>query len=74
MSQAQITIHTSDLFDPKQKKVLRDMSITVDRPTGCIVEVYQRVDIDDVPEGDIDLRGLFVMPGLVDAQYGSGNS
>ena len=67
---SQITVHTSQLFDPKQKKVLDNISITVDRVTGCIVKVFGRPDetLSRAPE-DIDLRGLFVMPGLVDAQY-----
>jgi len=37
-----ITLHTSALFDPKQKKFLNDMSITVNKETGLIESIYQR--------------------------------
>jgi imidazolonepropionase-like amidohydrolase len=68
----QYTLHTSSLFDPKLKKVRRNVSITVDSATGLIHRVYERDDkrqdfSDVMKEGDVDLRGKFVMPGLVDA-------
>ena len=64
-----ITIHTSNLFDPKSKKFLSDRSITVDPKTGLIESVYKREKT--FPESayakDIDLRGKTVLPGFVDA-------
>ncbi|KAH8664247.1 hypothetical protein BX600DRAFT_398339 [Xylariales sp. PMI_506] len=66
------TVHTSSLFDPKVKQVLQNVSITVDSATGLIVRVYERDETSQsfsefIKEGDIDLRGKFVMPGMVDA-------
>ncbi|KAL4887536.1 hypothetical protein BJY04DRAFT_225503 [Aspergillus karnatakaensis] len=67
----QFTLHTSTLFDPKLKRVRSNVSITVDSKTGLIVRVYKRENGEGVPEPlpecDIDLRGKYVMPGLVDA-------
>jgi len=67
----QFTLHTSALFDPKLNRVRSNVSITVDSKTGLIVRVYQRQNTEPfpepLPEGDIDLRGKYVMPGLVDA-------
>lgn len=65
---APYTIHTSKLFDSKRREVLADVSITVNPATSFIEKVYQRTEpLDTVPEGDIDLRGKFVLPGFVDA-------
>lgn len=69
---AQFTLHTSSLFDPKEKRVRKNISITVDPATGLITRVFDRDDentplADIMQENDIDLRGQFVMPGLVDA-------
>ncbi len=65
------TVHTSTLFDPKKKAFVENVSVKVDPKTGLIVDVYQRTEADfpggSVPEGDVDLRGKVVMPGLVDA-------
>ncbi|KAI1480430.1 hypothetical protein F4774DRAFT_378403 [Daldinia eschscholtzii] len=64
-----ITVHTSSLFDSKQKRFVSDLSISIDASTGLITRVYKR----DGPVNDashpntIDLRGLTVLPGLVDA-------
>jgi len=67
----QYTVHTSTLFDPKKKEFLKNISVTVDSKSGLIVDVYERKDSeclgDGVAEGDVDLRGKVVMPGLVDA-------
>ncbi|RSL86261.1 hypothetical protein CEP51_002918 [Fusarium floridanum] len=68
----QYTLHTSSLFDPKVKRVRKNVSVTVDTQTGLIVRVFERDDekvsfSERMKEGDIDLRGKFVMPGLVDA-------
>jgi imidazolonepropionase-like amidohydrolase len=60
------TLHTSSLFDPKLKRVRKNVSITVDSSTGLIVRVFERDD-DLIRGGDVDLRGKYVMPGLVDA-------
>ncbi|PCG88896.1 Amidohydrolase 1 [Penicillium occitanis (nom. inval.)] len=67
----QFTVHTSTLFDPKLKRVRHNISITVDSTSGLIVRVHERKGAgaipDPLPEGDIDLRGKYAMPGLVDA-------
>lgn len=64
----QYTIHTSELFDPKQKKVLQDFSITVDQETGNIIRIFQRSEsLTSITSEDVDLHGQFVMPGFVDA-------
>ncbi|KAJ9144079.1 Amidohydrolase [Pleurostoma richardsiae] len=62
------TIHTSKLFDPLKLEVLSDISIRVNPSTSLIEEVYKRTEaLGSIPDGDIDLRGKFVMPGFVDA-------
>lgn len=64
----QFDVHTSTLFDPKRKSIRKNVSITVDSTTGLIVRVYERPDgANDFKADDVDLRGKFVMPGLVDA-------
>lgn len=68
----QYTLHTSWLFDPKNKKVRQNVSITVDSATGLITRVFERDDerqpfLKSIKEGDIDLRGKYILPGLVDA-------
>lgn len=63
------TVHTSSLFDPKQKQYLKDISITVNPSTGLITAVFKRskpLPIK-ISTPDVDLRGLFVLPGLVDS-------
>lgn len=69
---APFTLHTSSLFDPNLKRVRHDVSITVDPGRGLITRIFERDDqktplADILQDGDIDLRGQFVMPGLVDA-------
>lgn len=64
-----LTVHTSSLFDAKDKTFVTDRSITVDRSTGLIKSVYKRdasVPLT-ISSPDIDLRGKIVLPGLVDA-------
>jgi imidazolonepropionase-like amidohydrolase len=66
------TVHTSTLFDPKVKKTRSNVSITVDSASGRIVRVFERDDAgrlfsDFFKDGDVDLRGKYVLPGLVDA-------
>ncbi|KAI0376392.1 hypothetical protein F5Y04DRAFT_266444 [Hypomontagnella monticulosa] len=66
----EITVHTSLLFDSKQKRFIPDLSLIIDKNTGLITKVYER---DNPPAiygpapNVIDLRGLTVLPGLVDA-------
>lgn len=64
-----VTIHTSKLFDSKQKTFIKDTSIEVNTKTGLITKVYSRSSdaIEDVEPSDIDLRHLTVLPGFVDA-------
>jgi imidazolonepropionase-like amidohydrolase len=66
---APFTLHTSTLFDPKKKTFVSDVSITVDPVSGLILKVFQRTEAlgEDVPHGDVDLRGRTTLPGLVDA-------
>jgi len=68
----QYTLHTSWLFDPKVKQVRQNISITVNLATGLITRVFERDDerqplSEIIKEGDIDLRGKYILPGLVDA-------
>ncbi|KAI1761597.1 amidohydrolase [Hypoxylon sp. FL1150] len=70
-SNDEITVHTSSLFDSKHKRFVSDLSISIDAKTGLITKLYKREDslpaanVSD--ENTIDLRGLTVLPGLVDA-------
>lgn len=67
----EVTVHTSSIFDSKQKCFIPNISIVVDASTGLITKVYERDSqppVDDVSAPNvIDLRGLTVLPGLVDA-------
>ncbi|KAI8630763.1 hypothetical protein F5Y19DRAFT_33360 [Xylariaceae sp. FL1651] len=71
MENNQLTVHTSCLFDSKQKCFKTDHSIDLDTSTGLVLRTYKRSkplpshDISD--SKTIDLRGLTVLPGLVDA-------
>lgn len=67
MLQKSVTVHSSLLFDPKQKAFLRNVSVRVDCQRGSMAEVYKRASDDEIRHGDIDLRGKVVMPGFVDA-------
>jgi imidazolonepropionase-like amidohydrolase len=62
-------VHTSVLFDSKEKAFIENVSITVDPKSGSIVSVEERTtpDINELGPDDIDLRGKVVMPGFVDA-------
>ncbi len=66
---APYTVHTSILFNPISKSWESDVSITVDPLSGLITKVFKRdAELgDNVLEGDVDLRGKFVLPGFVDA-------
>ncbi|PYI08729.1 amidohydrolase [Aspergillus sclerotiicarbonarius CBS 121057] len=68
---SEFTIHTSSLFDPRIKKFRPNVSVTVDPASGLIVSAFERdgkVPFSDLLRpGDIDLRGKYVLPGLVDA-------
>lgn len=68
---SELTIHTSTLFDSKHKAFRSNISLVVDTETGLITKAYERQQ--NLPDRDlsgrntIDLRGLTVLPGLVDA-------
>jgi imidazolonepropionase-like amidohydrolase len=70
---SEFTVHTSSLFDSKHKTFISDISLVVDTKTGLITNTYRRDDDSDLPthnvtsHNTIDLRGLTVLPGLVDA-------
>ncbi|KAI1780317.1 amidohydrolase [Hypoxylon cercidicola] len=67
----EIVVHTSSLFDSKEKRFVSDLSITIDTKTGLITGVYKRdspLPVNNISDRNtIDLRGLTVLPGLVDA-------
>ncbi|KAI5920410.1 amidohydrolase domain-containing protein [Camillea tinctor] len=68
----ELTILTSRLFDPRQRLFLSNISIVVDTNTGLVIGTYKRDDSSPVPDtatevNTIDLRGLTVLPGLVDS-------
>ncbi|GAW14835.1 hypothetical protein ANO14919_042390 [Xylariales sp. No.14919] len=71
MAETQLTIHTSTLFDSRSKLFISDVSIEVDTSTGLIARTYERsqpLPYENVSNSNtIDLRGLTVLPGLVDA-------
>ncbi|KAK5632571.1 hypothetical protein RRF57_008285 [Xylaria bambusicola] len=71
MAKTRLTIHTSTLFDSRKKQFVSDISIDVDPSTGLITRTYQRrqsLPHHGVSDSKtIDLRGLTVIPGLVDA-------
>jgi imidazolonepropionase-like amidohydrolase len=68
---SQLTVHTSLLFDSKHKKLDSETSIVIDTETGLITRVFKRdkqLPLRNVSSSNtIDLRGLTVLPGLVDA-------
>ena len=65
---SEYSVHTSLLFDPKKLEFLENVTVTVDRDTGLISAVTTRESADaEVKDGDVDLRGKVVLPGLVDA-------
>lgn len=64
---SQVTLHTSILFDPKQKSFLEGVSLTVDQTNGNIVKLWTRKNDGEIKSTDIDLRGKTVIPGMVDA-------
>lgn len=92
----EITVHTSSLFDSKNKCFVSDLSLVIDTKTGLITRTWKRqpheeeellaaaqgksttttitTTNNDVSQSDnkkkagvIDLRGLTVLPGLVDS-------
>jgi len=63
-----ITIHTDNLFDPKRKAFVHNVSIKVSQKSGNIIKVFERKEeLTALSATDIDLRGKTVLPGLVDA-------
>ncbi|KAI0425803.1 hypothetical protein F5Y09DRAFT_334656 [Xylaria sp. FL1042] len=71
MAKTQLTIHTSSLFDSRKRQFVSNISIEVDTSTGLITRTYERdqsLPYQNVSDSKtIDLRGLTVIPGLVDA-------
>jgi len=65
----QCTIHTDALFDSHMKTFVHNTSVTVDKSSGLVTKVFERTrDLSlCIKPGNIDLSGLFVMPGFVDA-------
>ncbi|KAI0193744.1 hypothetical protein EV127DRAFT_249606 [Xylaria flabelliformis] len=70
-TQSLLTIHTSSLFDSRKKRFASNITIDVDTSTGLITRTYERSQ--SLPQHDVsssntvDLRGLAVLPGFVDA-------
>jgi imidazolonepropionase-like amidohydrolase len=64
-----LTIHTTLLFSPTLKFFIPSISLTIDPSTGLITHIHHRKTPlpATIPSPDIDLRGLTVLPGLVDA-------
>lgn len=66
-------VHTSSLFDSKEKCFVKDRSIVINLTTGLITNIFTRGKDElltryELPgQSVIDLRGLTVLPGLVDA-------
>jgi imidazolonepropionase-like amidohydrolase len=65
-------VHTTLLFDPLKKQFLRNISLTINRKTGLFTKVTERNDASipsssSMSTADIDLSGLTIIPGLVDA-------
>ncbi|KAI1352728.1 hypothetical protein F5Y01DRAFT_278523 [Xylaria sp. FL0043] len=71
MARTLLTILTSSLFDSRKRQFVSDISIEVDTSTGLITRTYERsqsLPHHNVSDSKtIDLRGLTVIPGLVDA-------
>ncbi len=63
------TIYTSSLFSPHSLSFHSDIALTVSTSTGLItkVEEHSLTMSGAVESPDIDLRGLAVLPGFVDA-------
>lgn len=64
------TIHTSLLFDSKAKAFKENISLTINKTSGLITSFETRdpttTSLNLFPT-DLDLRGLTVLPGLVDS-------
>ncbi|KAI1359672.1 hypothetical protein F5Y08DRAFT_319031 [Xylaria arbuscula] len=71
MAKTHLTIHTSTLFDSENKRFASNISIEIDLSTGLIARTYERsqpLPNHDVSDSKtVDLRGLTVIPGLVEA-------
>lgn len=69
MTRKTVTIHSSLVFDPKQKAFLKNRSIEIDTTSGTIISIFERTAQHAVADDDIDLQGggRVVMPGLVDS-------
>lgn len=66
MSSDTFTIYTSSLFSPTTLDFHRNLALTVSRSSGLITSVSNH-NVTNIVAPDIDLRGLTVLPGLVDA-------
>ncbi|KAK7983627.1 MFS general substrate transporter [Apiospora arundinis] len=67
-----LIVHTSSVFDSKRKCIVKGLSIVIDTESGLITDTFVRdnkpLDQDELSGPNvIDLRGLTVLPGLVDA-------
>ena len=58
---------TSKLFDSESVSFVYDKLIVVHRPSGVILSVNDMPNEFNLASTDIDLRGLTVLPGLIDA-------
>ncbi|KAI0809782.1 hypothetical protein GGR55DRAFT_689466 [Xylaria sp. FL0064] len=71
MARTLLTILTSSLFDSRKRQFVSNISIEADTSTGLITRTYehsQSLPHHNVSDSKtIDLRGLTVIPGLVDA-------
>lgn len=65
------TTHTSLLFDSKAKVFKENISLTVNLTSGLITSIKTRDDDStnslQISPTDLDLRGLTILPGLVDS-------
>jgi len=61
------TVHTSRVFSVPDKIFMQDMSLQIDRQTGEILGTFVRKEGEpfNLKTGDVDLRHLYVVPGLV---------
>ncbi|KAL9620615.1 MAG: hypothetical protein Q9160_004869 [Pyrenula sp. 1 TL-2023] len=68
-SPSTLTIHTTTLFSPTHKTFLPNISLTISPQTGLITSIYTRTTPlpATIPPPDIDLRNLYILPGLTDA-------
>jgi hypothetical protein len=61
------SLHASLLYDPDTKSFLTDQSIQIDPHTGLITKVSASSPNLLPSTSDLDLRGLTILPGFIDA-------